>query len=126
MSSSVSLIRNAKQEAIGFRGIIRDITNRKRAMEERLGFEKLQGVLETAGGICHDLTQPMQAISGLGELLMMDLPKDHPYYEKIRLICEQINRMGNITRQLMTITRYKTKSYADGEKIIDIEKSSIT
>jgi PAS domain S-box-containing protein len=126
VSSSVSLIRNTPEQVIGFRGIIRDITDRKRAEDEKLRFEKLQGVLETAGGICHELNQPIQAISGFTEILMMDLSMDHPYYDKIRLISEQINRMGNITRQLMTITRYETKNYADGEKIIDIEKSSST
>ena len=126
VSSSVSLIRNPQEQAIGFRGIIRDNTDRKRAEEETLRFEKLQGVLETAGGVCHELNQPIQAISGFAEILMMDLSKDHPYYDKIRLIYEQIHRMGNITRQLMSITRYETKSYGDGEKIIDIEKSSVT
>jgi PAS domain S-box-containing protein len=43
--SSVSLIRNAKGEGIGFRGISRDITERKQAEEER---EKMIGDLKEA------------------------------------------------------------------------------
>lgn len=118
--------------ALGLWGIVvavlikenRDIIARKRAEEERLRFEKLQGALETAGGICHELNQPIQAVSGFAELLLSELPEEHPYSEKIRSIYEQITRMGAITRKLMTITRYETKVYVDGEKIIDIEKSS--
>lgn len=126
VSSSVSLLRNLQNKIIGFRGVIRDITDRKRAEAEKLRYEKLQGVLETAGGVCHELNQPIQAIYGFAEILLMDIPKEDPSYGKIRLIHEQIHRMGNITKQLMSITRYETKSYVDGEKIIDIEKSSLT
>ena len=37
----------------------------RRLLEE----EKLRGVLEMAGAICHELNQPMQAISGYADLL---------------------------------------------------------
>jgi len=126
VSSSVSLRRDLLKKVVGFRGIIRDITDRKRAEAEKLRFEKLKGVLETAGGVCHELNQPIQVISGFAEMLLMDISKNHPYYDKIRVIQEQIKRMGKITRQLMSITRYETKIYVDGKIIIDIEKSSLT
>jgi hypothetical protein len=44
--------------------------------------------------------------------------------EKARRIKEQLNRMANMTRRLMRITRYETIDYINGEKIIDIKKSS--
>jgi hypothetical protein len=34
--------------------------------------------------------------------------------------------MGAITQKLMGITRYETKNYVQGERIVDIEKSSQT
>ncbi len=38
--------------------------------------EKLQGVIEMAGAVCHELNQPMQVVSGVSELLMMDIQID--------------------------------------------------
>jgi hypothetical protein len=37
---------------------------------------------------------------------------------------EQTRRMGDITKKLMRITKYETKDYVQGVKIVDIEKSS--
>ena len=101
-----------------------DVTDRKRADEERVQREKLQAVLELAGAVCHELNQPIQAILGHSELLLMDLPKDSPEYERIKTINEEGEKMGKSTRKLMEITRYETEDYVGGTKIIDIEKAS--
>ena len=85
--------------------------------------EKFQGVIEMAGAVCHELNQPMQAVSGYSELVMMDLEKDNTLYDKIKKIKRQVNRMGDITQKLMKITKYETKAYLKG-KIIDIEKAT--
>jgi signal transduction histidine kinase len=113
---------NGNVEQVGI--VSHDITDKKRADQERLQREKLQGVLELAGAVCHELNQPIQAIAGHSELALMDLPKDNPLYERIRTINEQINKMGDITKKLMEITRYETEDYIGGTKIIDIDKAS--
>ena len=99
---------------------------RHRSESERIYREKLQAVLETAGAICHELNQPMMAISGHTELLLSTLDANDPTYEKLAKINNQVQRMGAITHKLMGITRYETKDYAQGEKIVDLEKSSST
>lgn len=92
----------------------------KKLMEE----ERLNGVLEMAGGICHELNQPMQVVSGYSELLLMDMGKDNSAYPYIKMIKEQTNKMGSITRKLMRITKYETQEYIEGSRIIDIDKAS--
>jgi PAS domain S-box-containing protein len=101
-----------------------DVTERKRADEERVHREKLQAVLELAGAVCHELNQPIQAILGNSELLLMDLPQDSPIYEKIKTINAEIDKMGKTTRKLMEITRYETEDYVGDTKIFDIAKAS--
>ncbi len=98
-----------------------DITERKQAEEERLQREKIQAVLETAGAACHELNQPLQAISGYSTLLSMELSEKNPLYGKVRKIKEEIDRMGEITAKLMGITRYETKVYSGEKKIIDLD-----
>lgn len=81
--------------------------------------EKLQGVLEMAGAICHELNQPLMALSGYSELLLMDMPEDGFQHKSIKKIKAQVDRVGDITKKLMCITRYKTKNYLN-KNIIDI------
>ena len=100
--------------------------HRHRSESERIYREKLQAVLETAGAICHELNQPMMAISGHTELLMETLDSGDPIFPKIEKIKSQVERMSAITQKLMGITRYETKDYAQGERIVDLEKSSLT
>jgi DNA-binding response OmpR family regulator len=85
--------------------------------------EKLQGVIEMAGAVCHELNQPLQVVSALSELLILDVEKDTPLYKNIKNIRAQIDRMSITTRKLMKITKYKTKDYLNG-KIIDIANAT--
>lgn len=101
-----------------------DITSHKRAEKERMERQKLEGVLEMAGAICHELNQPMQALFGYCSFLSRGIPEGsgmHKYVEKIE---KQVDRVGEITRKLMGITRYETKDYAEGGRIIDIDKAA--
>lgn len=96
-----------------------------RKMEKKLlEEEKLKGVLEMAGGICHELNQPMQVVSGYTELLLMDMGKENSAYPYIKMIKEQTDEMGSITRKLMRITKYETQDYIEGGRIIDIDKAA--
>lgn len=85
--------------------------------------EKLQVIFEMTGAICHELSQPMQAISGNSELMLMNLQKDNPLYKHVETIKVQVDRMGDITRKLKRVTRYKTKDYINS-KIIDLDSAS--
>jgi len=86
--------------------------------------EKLEGVLEMAGAVCHELNQPMQTVSGFSELLLMDLNPEDPNYELLQNIKQGIERLGELTRKIMKITRYKSKSYMNRRTIVDIEEAS--
>jgi PAS domain S-box-containing protein len=103
---------------------IRDITDRKEAETERLKREKLEGVLEMAGAACHELNQPMQSLLGYTELIRLQMSPQDPLYEKTLKIREQVERIAAMTAKLMGITKYETRHYARGRRIIDIDKAS--
>jgi len=107
-------------------GVVRDVSDRNQAEKERLQKEKLEGVLEMAGAACHELNQPLQIMFGYNELLIKDIPDDHPLFAKLNIIREQIEKMRVITKKIMKITKYETKPYTQGSIIIDIDKSSDT
>jgi signal transduction histidine kinase len=86
---------------------------------------KLQGVLEMSGAVCHELNQPLQIVSGFAELLLMDMDENHPKYRALRQIKSGIDRIGQLTRKIMQISKYKTKEYLGGKSmIIDIAESA--
>lgn len=117
------VLRNKGGTPFGFVFVCRDITDRKRAEREQYHREKLQGILEMAGTVCHEMNQPMQVISGLSELLLMKTSENEPSYGKLNRIIEQIKRMHEITGKLMAVRHYRTKDYAGFARIIDIHES---
>ena len=88
--------------------------------------EKLQGALEMAGATCHELNQPMQVVSGYSELLLRQVGEGSRLHGQISKIQEAIESMIRITRKLQTITKYETRQYIKGSRIIDIDKASET
>jgi PAS domain S-box-containing protein len=103
--------------------VLYDLTDKNRAARDRLEKEKLEGVLETAGAVCHELNQPLQAASGYTEIMaaQIDDPKADTYIEKLTA---QLDRMRDITDKLQGVTRVEVTEYAGDTKIIDIHKSS--
>lgn len=93
-----------------------DITDLKKT-------EKVFAAIETAGGICHEMNQPLQVILGNLEIIRLNMKKDDPNLNLINTILAQTEKLGRITKQLAHITRYETKGYVKGT-IFDIDKSS--
>jgi CheY-like chemotaxis protein len=87
--------------------------------------QKLQGVLEMAGAVCHELNQPLHVVSGYSEMLLADFDSDEPQAEILRIIKSQVDRIGELTRRIMRITKYSTKDYLGGRHaIVDIDEAS--
>lgn len=100
---------------------ISDLSTRIQAEQDRIYKEKILSVLEMAGAVCHELNQPLMAISGYSELLMLGLEPSHPHYEKLNKIHQQIKRTGAITKKLMSITKYETRKYTEKDIIFDLK-----
>jgi PAS domain S-box-containing protein len=120
---SLAPVMDREGQVDGSVAVLADLTEKNRAARHRIQKEKLEGVLETAGAVCHEFNQPLQAISGYTELMAMKLDghEAQPYIDKLTA---QIERMRDITDKLQGVTRYETKDYAGNTKIIDINKAS--
>ena len=105
--------------------IIADISQRELAQNERYEKERLQGVLEMAGAVCHEINQPLQAILGYSELLMLSSKPDHLKDNKLNSIKLQALKLGKITKKLSNIAHYRTRDYPGNTKIVDIWSASI-
>ena len=84
--------------------------------------EKLHGRLEMMGRVCHDLNQPLMAISAYSEIISMKLPTDDPLHETICKMTEQVEKMGRISRKLMGISMMDPNEGFEGSRIPGIER----
>ncbi len=103
---------------------IEDATESIQHEQTKLDKEKLAAVIHTAGGVCHEINQPLMAILGFAELLIGELSQGGAVKAHIMEIKEQAERLGAVTNKLMTITQYKTKLYLNSE-ILDIDAATL-
>lgn len=129
--SAALVLENGKP--IGTVGIFTDIRERLRmearllkAQEELQEREKQAIVAELAGAAAHELNQPLTSVIGYAELLRRNLESDPQLCNAANIIISEAERMAEIVRKVGKITRYETKSYVGGAKILDLEKASDT
>jgi CheY-like chemotaxis protein len=102
---------------------VRAALAQRRMLRQMAAEEKLKGILATAGGVCHELNQPLQYVLGLVQLMMMDIPPENEAYGHLASIRHSVEQMGAITRKLSEITHWRILKYAGGQDIIDIKKT---
>jgi len=117
-------------EAVATFGIFTDLRD-KLKVEERLEeatqklamTEKQALIAELAGTAAHELNQPLTSVMGYAELLKRKLGQDTPEHQAADIIVREAERMADIVRKIGKITKYETKSYVGGQKILDLDKS---
>lgn len=92
------------------------------AVKKCIEGERLNAIIKMSGAVCHEMSQPMQALSGYIDLLKID-PQKYATTGHINKIEEQIERISLLLRKIGSIKHYKTKSYLK-EEIVDINASS--
>ena len=102
---SVSLLRDPEGHRIGFRGISRDVTE-KRELEARLRqVAKMEAIGTLAGGIAHDFNNLLMGIQGRASLMLMDVDSSHPHLEHLKGIEDYVKSAADLTKQLLGFAR---------------------
>jgi PAS domain S-box-containing protein len=103
---------------MGIQGIAIDISEIKKAEEEKAHLLKLRDFLETTRSICHELSQPITVILGYSEMVLSNKAKDDPQYKKLLEIQKQAGKVEEITRKLRYMAKYIMKDDISGIEII--------
>ena len=97
---------------IGLRGFIVDITERKKAEEERHKLEvqfqqaqRFEALGTLAGGIAHDFNNLLMNIQGNTSLILFEIEDGHPFYEPLKKIEKQVKSGALLTRQMLGYAR---------------------
>jgi PAS domain S-box-containing protein len=130
ISLSAAMIFQDGKPAATF-GIFTDLRDRLH-IEERLAqaqqklavTEKQALIAELAGTAAHELNQPLTSVMGYAELLKRKLTREGAEYHAADIIVRESERMADIVRKIGKITKYETKSYVGGQRILDLDKAS--
>lgn len=101
----VSLIKNHNDEGVGFRGIARDVSDRRQMERQLLQAHKMESIGTLAGGIAHDFNNLLYIIMGNTELAIDEIRQENAlsiYLERIKSACL---RAGDVVKQLLSFSR---------------------
>jgi len=109
---NASLMRNSSGNIIGFRNLARDVTELKRAEEEKIKLErqlvqaqKMESIGRLAGGVAHDFNNMLTVILGYVELIKSRLPQDNDFLRDMLEIEKAAIRSRDLTSQLLSFSR---------------------
>jgi two-component system, cell cycle sensor histidine kinase and response regulator CckA len=115
-----------KTEEGNVQAMVRDITDRKRAEEERAKLEaqlhqaqKMESVGRLAGGVAHDFNNMLGVILGHSEMALSQLDPTQPLYDDLTEIRKAAERSADLTRQLLAFARRQTVS----PRILDLNET---
>ncbi len=116
--SAISIKYNNRESTVVFS---RDITERKRVENIRLEIEahqrqqqKLEAIGTLAGGVAHEINNPLSGIMNYAELIREDAPRNSQIAEYAQSIIQETERIAVIVKNLLQFSRQEkqTHSYA--------------
>jgi len=67
-----------------------------------------QEVLTDIRRSLHELAQPLAAVTGIVDLMLLEQGEDSPYFEDIQMINERLEKVLEIVAHIQTIIRSAT------------------
>ena len=102
---SANLICYDNDIVIGYKGIMKDITERRKLEQQLFESHKMESIGLLAGGIAHDFNNLLTGILGYSTFLKTRLDKDEAGREGMEIIEQNAKRAAELTTQLLAFAR---------------------
>ena len=112
VETSISLITDVDGQPLGFRGIVRDVTDRVRTEREKADLEvqlqrsqRMEAIGTLAGGIAHNFNNLLMGIQGNVSLLIRELSTESPQAARLQTVEALVDGGSKLTAQLLGYAR---------------------
>ena len=112
LQAKVALVADAAGQPDKIVGVIQDVSERKRADEERSRLEerlarseKMEALGLLAGGVAHDLNNVLVGVVGYPDALIDELPSGSPLVEPLTIIRDSGQKAAAIVQDLLALAR---------------------
>lgn len=115
---SATSLRDASGHYAGRASIIRDVTERDRIRDALARQESLAAIGEMAAAVAHEIKNPLAGIGGAVKVIGRGFKSDDSRHEVIEEIQNQVRRLDETIRDLLTFARPTTPRFA----VFDLEE----
>ena len=98
-------IRDPSGAITALRGIVHDITERRRLELQLFQSQKMESIGTLAGGIAHDYNNILSGILGYASFMREKIDVSHPFFSYIDIIQRGAKRAAELTSKLMAFAR---------------------
>ena len=124
--------RDEQGQITGVLGIFEDITERREAEQQKRSLEaqlrqnqKLESIGTLAGGVAHEINNPINGIMNYAQLVLDKLGKDSPVAEYAGEIIHETERVAGIVRNLLSFARQEKQGHSPA-RIADIVADTLS
>ncbi len=100
--------------------IIRDITTKRTLEKEQMERVELQGVVELAGTVAHEINTPLFAALGTAQILEEDIEKQELIAD-VQTIIRNLKNISELTKKMTDMTGFERKDYVGEANIVEFK-----
>ncbi len=100
--------------------IVRDITTKRKLEKEQIERVELQGVVELAGTVAHEINTPLFAALGTAQILEEDIEKQELIAD-VQTIIRNLKKISELTGKMTEMTGFERKDYVGEANIVEFK-----
>ncbi len=111
-SANTHIVFSEDDVPLAIEGVLRDITERKKAEEDKKKLEsqlrqkqKMEAIGTLAGGIAHDFNNILSAVIGFTYLALKEIPEGSKVYSNLEEVIQASYRATDLVKQILAFSR---------------------
>lgn len=102
---TITPYRESSGAIVGYMGIAVDLSDQKKMEHQILHQDRLASIGMLAGGLAHEIGNPLGVIRGRTELVMKQVQGNEPAEKSLEIIIGQIDRISGLIQSLLRASR---------------------